>query len=426
MSTLRLSSPSLYSAFFAPVDDALQNIRSTRSCRSLSDREWIDCCVRRAIHQEPSGRGFLQRIFDREDRSIATSTYFDANATKRRRDMLRDVGNHIGVQMRSRRRTQSDPLADIASLADYEVFAGDGHYLAGATHDPLIDGTKRAVGHFFGLDLRTHQVFSMAVGEKGDGRKREHDMHALKRMHIDVFRQNTPRGKKVVWVWDRAGIDATQWQKWKQTNGIYFISRTKENMRLDVIGPLEYDTSDPANRGILSYELVTVGGQSLRLVRYQDPVKGAEYKFITSLTTVPPGIVAVLYKARWDIEKVFDETKQKLSEKKSWGSSVVTQLIQAETIALTHNLMVILEDMIEQEHGMRPVKDDLRRRLRLQAAIATAKKHKRSLSPLLSKLWTRATQRGLRYIRWLRNCLDRNDSLEAALARLRVTWEVSA
>jgi hypothetical protein len=36
---------------------------------------------------------------------------------------------------------------------------------------------------------------------------------------------------KVLYIWNRAGIDFRQWFKWKE-NGIYFLSREKENMKL--------------------------------------------------------------------------------------------------------------------------------------------------------------------------------------------------
>jgi len=58
---------------------------------------------------------------------------------------------------------------------------------------------------------------------------------------------------------------------------------------------------------------------------------------VTSDHAIPPGLIAYLYKMRWDIEKVFDEVKVKCSEKKSWGSSPQTKEAQAHFICMAHN-----------------------------------------------------------------------------------------
>jgi hypothetical protein len=48
------------------------------------------------------------------------------------------------------------------------------------------------------------------------------------------------------------------------------------------------------------------------------PLSGTLYTYLTNLpVSEPPGIVALLYKSRWDVEKVFDEFKNKLGETKS-------------------------------------------------------------------------------------------------------------
>ncbi len=57
-------------------------------------------------------------------------------------------------------------------------------------------------------------------------------MRALKRQTPQQLRQNA---RKVFCIWDRAGIDFQQWFKWKE-NGIYFLSREKENMKLEILG----------------------------------------------------------------------------------------------------------------------------------------------------------------------------------------------
>jgi hypothetical protein len=76
-------------------------------------------------------------------------------------------------------------------------------------------------------------------------------------------------------VWDRAGIDFLQWRRWKHGDGIYFLSREKENMALSVLGLNHIDSQDPINEGILADEIVgTSNGVEIRRVTYQDPETG--------------------------------------------------------------------------------------------------------------------------------------------------------
>ena len=56
---------------------------------------------------------------------------------------------------------------------------------------------------------------------------------------------------------------------------------------------------------------------------------------------VPAGVLAGLCRRRWDIEKVFDEFKNKLGEKKAWGTSLEAKGAPGQLVALTHNLLLL-------------------------------------------------------------------------------------
>ncbi len=56
-------------------------------------------------------------------------------------------------------------------------------------------------------------------------------------------------------MWDRAGIDFQQWHRWKQGGGVYFLSREKADMQLEVIGKNRWERADPFNAGVLGYVL---------------------------------------------------------------------------------------------------------------------------------------------------------------------------
>jgi hypothetical protein len=178
-------------------------------------------------------------------------------------------------------------------------------------------------------------------------RKKEHDMPALKRQDTLTLRQGAAKGSKVLYVWDRAGIDFPQWFKWKES-GIYFLSREKENMKLEIVGIHAFDRADNINQGVVSDEMVATSvGVTVRRVIYQDPETGILYVYLTNLPpNIPPGIVALLSKSRWDLEKVFDEFKNKLGEIKSWASTANAKTCQARLSCLTHNLMTLMEEQI--------------------------------------------------------------------------------
>lgn len=207
-------------------------------------------------------------------------------------------------------------------------------------------------------------------------------------------------GRKVLNVWDRAGIDFRQWFEWKHQSGIYFPSREKDNMNLEVLGNNPFDAADPVNGGVLADQTVgTTVGVAVRRITYQDPETGIIHHYLTNYpASVPPGVVALLYKIRWDVEKVFDEFKNKLMETKAWASSAIAKTVQARMLCLTHNLTTLMEQTIGKCCGLRN-EVEFKRRENRQAEKS---------SPLSSARLAvqRLTQRTVRFIRWLRNHPD--------------------
>jgi IS4 transposase len=87
----------------------------------------------------------------------------------------------------------------------------------------------------------------------------------------------------------------------------------------------------------------------VRRVTYRDPVSGKLFEFITTVFDVPAGVIASLYKRRWDIEKVFDELKNKLNESKAWATSPTAKKMQAHFLCLAHNLLELLTRRLAAE-----------------------------------------------------------------------------
>jgi len=138
-------------------------------------------------------------------------------------------------------------------------------------------------------------------------------------------------------------------------------------MPLEPIGENAWDQADPRNAGVLADELVaTSQGVSVRRVRYHCVLRGEEFSFLTSEGTLPPGVIAHLYRLRWEIEKTFDELKNKLGETKAWASSANAKTMQAHFLCLAHNLMILCEAELARVHGVRNEAELKRRAQRLE------------------------------------------------------------
>jgi len=405
--------------FFAPARTAIESAKSKRSCPGFSDEDFILSGVGRVIASVSSGRDWIQQIKSWLGFSVTVSSFFQALRSKRRLAFSRDVDEHIRQQVDQTADPTWDPLAQHSELDGYEIYASDGHYEIAAAHTVPIEGKKYAPGYFYSLNLRSHGLALLDVARPElKKNKKEHDASALKRLSHDQLRLGAPTGTKVIHVYDPAAIDYIQWLKWKN-KGIYLISREKANSRLQILGEKEIDRDDPRNIGVLSDQWVgTFSGVMIRRIRYQDPATGEIFSFITTQFTFPPGLIAFLYKLRWDIEKAFDEKKNKLQEKKAWAISDVARSQQALFVCMTHNLMVLLERQIERDEGIRDEKCLAKRRERIEQMKEKILQAGREPNPLVLSC-TRITQRSLQFIRWLRIALAAPTSWQAEIDQLR-------
>ncbi len=134
--------------------------------------------------------------------------------------------------------------------------------------------------------------------------------------------------------------------------------------------------------------------------------------------TLPPGVIAFIYKIRWNIEKVFDEFKNTFYQQKAWGKSSTTKCQQALFMVLTHNLLVLLENRLEIVEGI--VDDKVRKKHARYIAAGVNQAHSGSRVPneLVSK-FSRVTKRGLQFIRWLQLGLIIDPPWRIAVDQLR-------
>jgi hypothetical protein len=416
MDTQTTTTKTVFGKLLQPLIRLVDQCNHKRKCKTLPDPEWIKAGLLRVLGQEPSGRAFLQKLSDSGGIDIKRSHFFETLKSKRRLKLCRDVS--LSLYSNMRKKNIADPFAKYKELEGYDIHAGDGHYHGSAVHDVRKDGKKHATQHFYSVDLRSHALRHLTLADTSGTRKREHDTRALKRLEIDTLRQSAPKGRKVIYVWDRACIDFFQWFKWKHIGGIYFISREKKNMEPMVMGEMYYDKKDPVNKGVQKFQIIgCAAGVMMHRVVFKCPVTGDTFNFVTSLRDIPPGLIAYLYRTRWDIEKIFDDIKNKLAEKKAWATSDIAKEMQAQFVCIAHNLMLILEGCIEKE-GIKNDIEDNRRNKRLEKILAKSRARKKTLPDFLSQP-KKATQRSVKFIRWLRNHLFVNTSWREALGPLQ-------
>ena len=414
MASYNQSNSPVFQQFFSPVMEAYLNSEKQYDCQTITDLDFLEMGILRCLTSSQTGREFLQHHGDHDRADIDVNHFFKALKSKRRIANIESV-NYLLKDMV--KKSVEDPFASIPELDGFAVYAGDGHFHAGAVHDskrPTKNGGERkpATGHFYMTDLRTHYMFHLGTSDLTDGRKGEHDMHLIKRSTIEALRGFEPKGTKVILVWDKAGIDFRFWHKAKMNSGLYFISREKENMKLIPCGHKPFDRNDPRNAGVISDEQVGPGGSGamLRRVVYHCPETGTIYTYITTEMTLPPGIIALLYKQRWDIEKIYDEYKNKMHETKSWGSGDESKTSNAIFLCLAHNLLLLIEQVLRSENVDNEAELE-RKKKRLDESI-------KSGGNFVSTFIQRFTVRSVKFIRWLRNFSYREVLWEPAKARL--------
>jgi hypothetical protein len=195
-------------------------------------------------------------------------------------------------------------------------------------------------------------------------------------------------------------------------------------MALIKCGDLPFDRDDPVNAGVQADELVgsATGGVLMRRVRFLDVLTGITYEYLTNLleSSVAPGVLAHLYKMRWNIEKSFDEVKNKLGEKKAWATSATAKSMQAQFICLSVNLLHLIEHELGQA-GIHNVPEEKRRAQRLDQA----KKQAASQNNVLPKtmiMMQQLTQHSVKLIRWVAAQLWLNVPWKQACAALMALY----
>ncbi len=407
--------------FLAPIDIALSKAINTRICHQLSDCDFIKFCIMKVLLEGKSGRDFVQKMrMTYLATNLSVTLFFKSLGSARREKLTSEVAEELRqiIDARIFSTPGADPVERHPELNGYAVYATDGHSHSASAHEPFRFGKKYQVTHIYSISLRTHTSVHNVLLKPEENKKKEHEMKALKRMEIKAMRMNEPTGTKVIHVYDPAVTDYPQWHKRKQGSGIYVITMEKSNAVWISKSNQSFNEEDDRNIGVLSDEKVcSSSGFTMRRIKYQDPVTGKIYLFLTNVMTIPPGLVAFLYFLRWNIEKMFDEFKNSLDEKKAWTGQESGKIQQAQFMSMTHNLMLLAEHELKYEHNIVDEKVQKKRREALSAMQEKAQQAGRGFNTLVAGC-QRATKRSFQFIRWLRHCLAPSTFLDEALGVL--------
>ena len=410
--------------FFADIVNLYPRSERQYDCAGISDIHYCQLGVLRCLSSAVTGHEFLQYHADQNVADIEPSHFFKALKSERRLENIISLNKLLAHPMTEH---VADPFAQCNELEDWDIYAIDGHYHKAACFDPkhvASDGTLRAMatGHFFRMNMRTHHLSCLAMAEPKEGKKKEHDMAVIKRSTVDALRNGARVGRKVMLIWDKACIDYQHWYKLKHTYGIYFTTCEKSNSAAEICSVNMLDRTDPRNAGVVSDHMVgTSNGVQLRRIVYVNPEDDVTYTYITNDFTMPAHLIVLLYKHRWDIEKIFNELKSKMNERKSWASSKEAKKSHAIFECLSHNLLLLCEKHIEKTEGIRDEVEEKKQVGRIKDAPRIIVKAVRNF---INSAITRATQRTQRFIRWVRVRLYIDAPWSESVARLRELWTV--
>ncbi len=417
------SAPSalLEDVFFAPLLQAIQVPGITRGCAVVDDASFAVLAALRVLESSKTGRDFIQTHGIPACPGLTRGNYFDGLASPRRLKMFIALERELQRQQLSSLRAHDDRLAHLSELDQMEIWAGDGHCIAHATHDPRNEkGGHRPVNFIYKLDLRSGwmRFIDLALPTaKGT----EHEITTLKRQDKEELRCGAAKGHSTLMVYDSAIIDFQYAYNLKQSKSIYILTAWKDNLAPLTVIPREIDRTLTANELIISDEIIYFNNTPgvWRRITASCPDSNEIYITLTNQMNHSPGCLNQCRRLRWNIEKAFDQQEQKLDERKAWATSETGKKIQAIAMGIAHNLLRLFEVKLKSEEGIQDNKVIKAWQKDLVKRAEKARAAGRTLPVKLYQALYRPTEVSLQFIRWLRVGLMRPTCYRLAIEQLR-------
>ncbi len=409
---------SIAQIFLTLLDYCFERSRHTQKCPAISDELFIQLGVQRIMERVKSGREFLQKLDEEDDLEITRSSFFSTLQSQRRLLLTEEI-TQVFYELMQKYFEQFDVdfLKEFPELNDYQVWAGDGHYIDHACHTGKdSSGKNYGAGTLYAQDLRTglmHVVTAIT-----DGSRKNHEMPLFRRAVEKI------KAKKILWVLDRAYIDKAWWAEQSKL-GQNVIVLVKEGSVVIKKKNLKFDATKEINTGVQSVYIAQLGkgGPIHKIVEYEDPETGNKYRYMCTVKGVEPGLVAWLYQMRWRIEKSYDTYKNDLYEQKAWATGKTALKIQSHMIAMTYNLLRFVKEFLNSEEDIEDTKVEEKFTKNLDIREKKAKIKGRSIHPFLRKM-PRMAKLSSQFIRAFKNYFYQEISLTALIPKFRRRMEV--
>lgn len=411
----------LEDVFFAPLLQALQTPGITRGCAVVDDASCVALAVLRVMENSKTGRDFIQIHGIPTTPGLTRSNYFDSLASPRRLKMFVALERELQRQQLPTLRAHDDRLACFSELDEMEIWAGDGHHIAHATHDPRNEkGGYRPVNAIYKFDLRSGWMRFMDL-TRPTARGIEHEITTLKRQDKQELRCGATKGRSAIMVYDAAIIDFQYAYNLKQSKSVYILTAWKDNLVPMTVIPREIDRANPANALVISDETLYFNNTPgvWRRITASSPDSDEIYITLTNQMKLSPGVLNQCRRLRWNIEKAFDQQEQKLDERKAWSTSEEGKRIQAIAMSIVHNLLRLFEAKLKHEEGIQDSKVIKAWNKDLAKRAEKARAAGRTLPVKLYQALYRPTEVSLQFIRWLRVGLLRQTCYRQAIEQLR-------
>ena len=292
------------------------------------------------------------------------------------RDSLRDIEcclravreklYHIGFRGKVSRST----LADANETRDWHIYSDFAQILIHEERQLYVDDD-------FGLELKDTvyaldsstidlclSVFPWARFRKTKGAVKLHTLLDLKgdiptfiwitdgKVHdVNVLDHLIPEPGSI-YVMDRAYLDFERLYQFHQCSAI-FVIRSKTNTGLRRLYSHKVDKST----GVRCDQTVVLTGyyskkdypEKLRRIKYFDADKGRSFDFLTNQFSLPPLIIAEIYRYRWRVEIFFKWIKQHLRIKSFFGTSENAVKTQIWIAVSTYVLVAIMKKRLKTD-----------------------------------------------------------------------------
>jgi len=218
-------------------------------------------------------------------------------------------------------------------------FKGDIYALDSTTINLCLELCPWAKFHHSKGAVKLHTAIDIAGNLPRFNIVTEGKRHDLKAIKNQIF---FPPNSIVLF--DRAYIDY-EWLNSLNQDKVYFVSRTKSNMKFKVVESRKTDRT----RGHICDQIIYLKSHKgstykgkIRRITYRDPDTKKRLTFITNRFDLATQTICDLYKARWKVELFFKTLKQHLKVKKFIGTSSNAVKAQILVALIAYLLVQIL------------------------------------------------------------------------------------